>query len=76
MLRDTYPEIGWRGYHLQPAEAVAFALKRHDGKEGGVLCVCGEDKNAQLKRRLLEGVLDPGYEIRHWDNGSRDADEA
>jgi len=40
LLRDTYPQLGRDGYHLQPAAAVAAALERGDGNEGGVLCAC------------------------------------
>jgi hypothetical protein len=37
IVRDSYPTFGWDGYHLQPAEAIANALRRDDGAEGGVL---------------------------------------
>ena len=67
-LRDTYPELGWGGYHLQPAEAVAAALERSDGLEGGVLCVCEASSAITLAGRLEEA----GFELRHWDNGSSD----
>ena len=69
-LRDTYPELGWGGYHLQPAEAVAASLERGDGHEGGVLCVCEASTSAALAARLPEA----GFELRHWDNGSPDLD--
>ena len=65
-LRDTYAELGWGGYHLQPAGAVAAALERGDGHEGGVLCVC--QASATLAGRL-EGA---GFELRYWDNGTPD----
>jgi hypothetical protein len=65
-LRDTYPEFGWGGYHLQPAGTVAAALERDDGLEGGVLCVCGASAAGALAGRLEEA----GFELRHWDNGS------
>ena len=67
-LRDTYPELGWGGYHLQPAGAVAAALERGDGLEGGVLCVCEASSAITLAGRLEEA----GFELRHWDNGSSD----
>lgn len=67
-LRDTYPQLGWGGYHLQPAGAVAAALERGDGSEGGVLCVC-----AASAAEDLAGCLEAtGFELRHWDNGSPD----
>ncbi|MDQ3865488.1 MAG: hypothetical protein M3304_01480 [Actinomycetota bacterium] len=68
LVRDTYPTLGWGGYHLQPAEALAAALSRGDGREGGVLCVC-EGEEAQVLRSRLE---DAAYELRHWDNGTPD----
>jgi hypothetical protein len=68
VLRDTYAELGWGGYHLQPAGAVAAALERGDGHEGGVLCVL-EPAGAEALARGLEGA---GFELRHWDNGTPD----
>ncbi len=67
-LRDTYPQLGWGGYHLQPAEAVAAALERGDGSGGGVLCVCAASAAGDLAGRLEEA----GFELRNWDNGSTD----
>lgn len=68
ILRDTYRELGWDGHHLQPAEAVAAALRRGDGKGGGVLCVCGADGAGPLAEKL-RGI---GFELGLWDNGSAD----
>jgi uncharacterized protein DUF6885 len=67
-LRDTYLELGWGGYHLQPAVAVAAALERGDGHEGGVLCVLESSGAEALASRLEEA----GFELRHWDNGTPD----
>jgi hypothetical protein len=67
-LRDTYPELGWGGYHLQPAGAVAAALDRGDGHEGGVLCVCEASAATAFAGRLDVA----GFELRHWDNGTPD----
>ncbi len=67
-LRDTYPQLGWEGYHLQPAGAVAAALERGDGREGGVLCAC----DAQVAKTLAGRLGEAGFELRHWDNGSAD----
>jgi hypothetical protein len=66
-LRDTYPELGWGGYHLQPPEAVAAALERGDEYEGGVLCVCEASAAETFAGKLEEA----GFELRHWDNGTR-----
>jgi hypothetical protein len=68
VLRDTYPQLGWDGYHLQPAAAVAAALERGDGHEGGVLCACEASAAGALSGRLGEA----GLWVRHWDNGSPD----
>ena len=68
IVRDTYRELGWEGYHLQPAGAMAAALARGDGKGGGVLCVCEPARAGALTGELEEA----GFEVRHWDNGSAD----
>jgi hypothetical protein len=70
VLRDTYPQLGWDGYHLQPAAAVAAALKRGDGHEGGLLCACEASAAGALAGRLGEA----GLWVRHWDNGSPDGE--
>ncbi len=70
VVRDTYRQLGWDGYHLQPAGAVAAALARGDGKEGGVLCICETAAAGALGGKLGEA----GFELRHWDNGSADAE--
>lgn len=68
IVRDTYRQLGWDGYHLQPAGGVAAALARGDGKGGGVLCVCEAAAAGALGGKLGEA----GFELRHWDNGSAD----
>lgn len=68
VVRDTYRELGWDGYHLQPAGALAAALARGDGKGGGVLCVCEAARAGTLSGKL--GAA--GFEVRPWDNGSAD----
>ena len=68
IVRDTYRELGWDGYHLQPAGAMAAALARGDGKGGGVLCVC----EAARAGALSGGLEEAGFEVRPWDNGSAD----
>jgi hypothetical protein len=67
-LRDTYPMFGWGGYHLQPPRAVAAALERGDGHEGGVLCVCEATAAEAFAGKLEEA----GFELRHWNNGTPD----
>ena len=67
-LRDTYPQLGLCGYHLQPAVALAAALERGDGLEGGVLCAC----NARAAETLAARIEEADFELRHWNNGSPD----
>ena len=67
VVHDSYPSLGWEGRHLQPPRAVAAALARGDGREGGVLVVtpaAGARGAAALAASL-------GLEIGIWDNGSR-----
>jgi Family of unknown function (DUF6885) len=68
VVRDSYRSLGWEGYHLQPAGALARALARGEGREGGVLCVCPSSSEAALGGRLG----DAGFELRHWDNSTPD----
>jgi hypothetical protein len=68
-VRDSYPSLGWEGNHLQPPRAVAEALLRGDGREGGVLVVVhhrGVGDVAALVRQL-------GLEIGVWNNGNRES---
>jgi hypothetical protein len=66
---DTYPSLGWKGYHLQPLGALTAAIERTDGKEGGILWI--------TRKATADGVRDElgqaGFHLRHWDNGSADA---
>jgi hypothetical protein len=71
LVGDTYQELGWRGYYLQPALAVAAALERGDGREGGVLCVCPAAAEEALRARLAAA----GFDLRHWDNGTPDREQ-
>jgi hypothetical protein len=62
-VHDSYPGFGWNGVHLQPPRALAAALRRGDGREGGVLCV--------LPAEHADEVDGLGFEIGFWDNGTR-----
>jgi len=66
VVRDSYPVLGWEGHHVQPPAAAAAALRRGDGKEGGVLAVVRTSKADKVRGRLEGG----GFELRHWDNGT------
>jgi hypothetical protein len=67
VVHDTYPSLGLDGYHLQPPRAVAAALLRGDGREGGVIAVvrAGQTEAIEAMAREL------GLEVGAWDNGSR-----
>ena len=67
LVVDSYPELGWDGHHLQPPAALATALERGDGHEGGVLAVVPAARVATV--RDLAGGL--GLEIGFWENGTR-----
>lgn len=67
VVHDTYPSLGWDGYHVQPPRNVASALLRGDGREGGVLAVLPAD-NADAVAAIALGL---GLEIDVWDNGCR-----
>jgi hypothetical protein len=67
VVADSYPSLGLEGRHLQPPRAVAAALRRGDGREGGVLVVtpAAQAAGAEALVRAL------GLEIGIWDNGTR-----
>ena len=67
VVHDSYPSLGSGGRHLQPPRAIADALLRGDGREGGVLAVvtrAGEESVKALAARI-------GLETGAWDNGTR-----
>lgn len=66
IVQDTYPEFGWDGYHLQPAEAIAAALNRNDGSEGGVFLFVATQYKAEVEAKSKE----KGFAIASWDNGT------
>jgi hypothetical protein len=68
-VADTYPSLGVRGVHLQPAERLAAAIERREGPAGGMLVIARvEDapvvRSGAAALGLVEGV---------WDNGTHDA---
>ncbi|HEX8855071.1 MAG TPA: hypothetical protein VF752_05670 [Thermoleophilaceae bacterium] len=64
---DSYPTFGWQAHHLQPPAAVAAALLRGDGREGGVLAVTDAADAARVEQLAAELGLD----VETWDNGTR-----
>lgn len=63
---DTYPSFGWQGYHLQSADAIAQALNRGDGNDGGILLFIATQDEEQVEQCIKE----VGFAIDVWDNGS------
>ncbi len=66
VVRDTYQELGLDGHHLQPPDRVAAALRRGDGRGGGVIAVCAAEAGPDLGERLRGA----GLELGGWDNGT------
>lgn len=67
IVQDTYPHLGWDGYHLQPLDTIAAALKREDQTgEGGILLFVETAKRAEVERQ----VQARGFKVAIWDNGT------
>jgi hypothetical protein len=66
VVRDTYQELGLAGHHVQPPERVAAALRRDDGRAGGIIAVCAGEAAGGLRDRLRAA----GLELGGWDNGT------
>jgi hypothetical protein len=67
LVRDSYPTLGWTGHHLQPPRAVAAALMRGDGRNGGVLAMAAPARVAAIRHVAGELALT----VEMWDNGTR-----
>jgi hypothetical protein len=67
LVRDSNPSFGVNGHHLQPPRAVAAALERGDGREGGVLAIAPRSVASELQ--ILASELE--LEVAIWDNGTR-----
>jgi hypothetical protein len=71
LVRDSYPSLGWNADYLQPTHALAAALTRGDGREGGVLAVLsasGADSVRALAREL-------SLQTEPWDNGTQEVED-
>ncbi|KAM3090074.1 DUF6885 family protein [Phormidesmis sp. 146-35] len=66
LVCDTYPTFGWQGYHLQPFDAIAQALNRGDGCEGGILLFANRLDQSAIEQHARQ----QGFVISIWDNGS------
>jgi hypothetical protein len=64
MVRDSYPTLGYDGVYLQPPAALAAALNREDGRQGGVLVVA-EVQQGDTARQLAPEL---GLKTEMWDN--------
>ncbi len=67
VVRDTYPTLGFGGYHLQPPAALAAALERGDGLAGGVLVTAAPERIPAIEALGRRAGLQNGM----WDNGTR-----
>ncbi len=65
-VADTYPALGNRGVHMQPAERLAAALERVDMPSGGMLVVAFEEDAPTLRAAASAAGLREGI----WDNGT------
>lgn len=66
LVRDTYPIFGWNGYYLQSAAAIAAALNRNDGCEGGVLLFSAAQHQGEIEQQAQA----QGFQVKVWDNGT------
>lgn len=66
IIQDTYAVLGWDGYHLQPAAAVAQSLSRSDGSQGGVAIFVAESNRVAVEQSFQA----EGLAIEIWDNGT------
>jgi hypothetical protein len=65
-VADTYPSLGNRGVHLQPAERLAAALERRDMPAGGMIVVSSPQDAPAVRAGAGELGLAEGL----WDNGT------
>jgi hypothetical protein len=67
LVQDTYPILGWDGYHLQSSQAIATAIERPDqATRGGVLLFV----SSQVRTAVEQAVTQHGFKIAAWDNGT------
>ena len=66
VVHDTYPTLGFDGHHLQPPAALAAALRRDDGRQGGVLAIASPQSVAPIEALAARLGLHNGM----WDNGT------
>jgi hypothetical protein len=71
-LADTYPALGARGVHMQPAARLVEALERRAEPAGGVIAVVLREDAA----RVRSGARELGLREELWDNGTPAAEQA
>jgi hypothetical protein len=64
VVRDSYPTLGYGGVYFQPSQALAAALNRDDGRQGGVLAVSDAGGQEAISRLAPE----LGLQAEMWDN--------
>lgn len=64
LVRDTYPIFGWDGYYLQSADAIAAALNRDDGYQGGIMLFTAAKNKVEVERLAKQR----GFHVDIWDN--------
>jgi hypothetical protein len=64
VVHDSYPSLGYDGIHLQPPAALAGALQRGDGRQGGVLAVVEPDRRMAVE----DAARGLGLKTEMWDN--------
>jgi hypothetical protein len=65
-IADTYPSLGNRGVHAQPAQRLVRALQRPQMDPGGALAIVPEMHAPAVRA----GAADLGLNERAWDNGT------
>ncbi len=70
LIRDSYKNAGYMGYHVQPLNAVREALIRDDGREGGILLIVRRDIAKEVEKAIKSIGLPVAYGImvRHFKN--------
>jgi hypothetical protein len=66
LVNDAYEVLGYDGHYLQPPRAVAAALNRGDGREGGILALAPPLRSSEIAAVAIEH----GLRVRTWDNGT------
>ncbi|MEM0235808.1 DUF6885 family protein [Thermofilum sp.] len=66
LIRDSYKNAGYMGYHVQPINRVREALVRDDGREGGILLIVRKE----IAKEVENAIKDIGLTVGLWNNGT------